>query len=123
MPASPAPLPDVGPAFLRGLDDVTPQGHGWLAECPICRGLLEIVRGPDRWQLHCDTCQELELVNWLNADLHDQHPSGDWSRRLWRAIVLAPSLPICKALLRGEDVPVSALDPLWCRRFGIRRAA
>lgn len=46
---------------------------------------------------------------------------GDhYSRRLWRAIMLSPTIEICEALLRGENVPTSQLDPLWVKRLGIR---
>lgn len=41
--------------------------------------------------------------------------------RLWRAFMLAPSIEVCEALLRGESVPVSRLDPVWVRRFGLKR--
>lgn len=41
-------------------------------------------------------------------------------RRLTRAVLLAPSLEICEALLRGERVPVSRLDPRWVKRYGLR---
>jgi len=49
-------------------------------------------------------------------------PEERWpdARRLWRAFMLAPSIEVCEALLRGESVPVSRLDPLWVRRFGIK---
>jgi hypothetical protein len=40
--------------------------------------------------------------------------------RLWRAFMLAPSLEVCAALLRGETVPVDRLDPAWVARFGRR---
>jgi hypothetical protein len=40
--------------------------------------------------------------------------------RLWRAFILAPSIEVCEALLRGESVPLSRLDPVWVRRFGIK---
>jgi hypothetical protein len=36
---------------------------------------------------------------------------------LWRAIMLSPDIATCEALLRNEDVPRSALDPLWRRRL------
>lgn len=39
----------------------------------------------------------------------------------WRAMMLAPDLPTCRALLRGEAVPVSRLDPRWLAEFGWRR--
>lgn len=41
------------------------------------------------------------------------------TRLIWRAMMLAPTLEICEALLRGEDVPRSALDPVWLKRFGL----
>ena len=43
----------------------------------------------------------------------------DACRRLWQAIVLSPRLEVCEALLRGEQVPRSALDPLWAKRFAL----
>jgi hypothetical protein len=42
--------------------------------------------------------------------------------RLWRAFMLAPSLEVCVALLRGESVPIDRLDAEWTRRFGRRPA-
>lgn len=44
------------------------------------------------------------------------------TRRIWTAMMLAPELETCRALLRGEQVPVDRLDPTWLERFG-RRAA
>ena len=43
--------------------------------------------------------------------------------RYWQAIMLARDLETCEALLRGEAVPVSRLDPVWMRRFGLRSSA
>lgn len=40
--------------------------------------------------------------------------------RLWRAFMLSPSIEVCEALLRGESVPLSRLDPVWVRRFGLK---
>ena len=37
--------------------------------------------------------------------------------RIWRALVLAPDIATCEALLRGEAVPLSRLDPLWAARL------
>lgn len=39
--------------------------------------------------------------------------------RLKKAVMLAPDLATCEALLRGEDVPISRLDPAWARRYGL----
>ena len=41
------------------------------------------------------------------------------TRRLWRAVCLAPTIEICEALLRDQDVPRSSLDPVWRKRFGL----
>lgn len=46
-------------------------------------------------------------------DHHDQ--------RFYRALMVSPTLSVCQALLRGEHVPTSALDPVWLARFGIRQ--
>jgi hypothetical protein len=40
--------------------------------------------------------------------------------RLWKAMVLSPTIEVCEALLRGEAVPVDRLDPAWALRFGLR---
>jgi hypothetical protein len=42
------------------------------------------------------------------------------ARRLWRALVLSPSLEVFDALLRGECVPVDRLDCDWVARLGRR---
>ncbi len=46
---------------------------------------------------------------------------SDELNRIWRAMMLAPRVEICDALLRGESVPVDRLDPEWAARFGKRR--
>jgi hypothetical protein len=40
--------------------------------------------------------------------------------RVGRAMMLAPSIEACEALLRGERVPLDRLDPEWLARFGRR---
>lgn len=42
------------------------------------------------------------------------------TRRLFAAMMLAPTVQVCEALLRGEQVPVDRLDATWLRRFGRR---
>lgn len=44
-------------------------------------------------------------------------------RKLARAVMLSPTLDVCEALLRGEHVPTSRLDPAWVRRYGMRESA
>lgn len=110
------------PPFLRSLDSVVEfPADGWAAECPICRGALIISRGIDRWNLDCDNCDGDEIADWLQADTRINSSADSASRRLWRAIVLSPKLETLIAMLDGQDVPVSALDPLWQRRFGMKR--
>jgi hypothetical protein len=41
-------------------------------------------------------------------------------RRVFRAMELAPTLHLCRELLRGEQVPTSRLDPDAVRRYGLR---
>lgn len=65
-----------------------------------------------------DALECIELEEQARAFLRD-----DYYHRLWRAIMLAPTLEICRALLRHEHVPISRLDPVWVRRFGLRRSA
>jgi hypothetical protein len=42
--------------------------------------------------------------------------------RTWLAMMLAPRVEICEALLRGEGVPLDRLDPEWVARFGRRES-
>ena len=60
-----------------------------------------------------DAQHALELTTHRNALDYPLH-------RLKRAILLSPTLEVCEALLRGERVPLSKLDPVWVRRYGIR---
>lgn len=110
----------AAPALLRALEHVLEAGAGWIARCPVwgCTELLTIE--PDhhagRWRLECDgEHTEQEIVEYLRCDTSlDQ----SYLRRLWRAVALAPTLGVCEALLRGQNVPRSALDALWARRLG-----
>lgn len=43
--------------------------------------------------------------------------------QIYKAVMLAPRIETCEALLRNEPVPVSALDPTWAKRFGLTRRA
>lgn len=38
---------------------------------------------------------------------------------LIRAVRLAPDLETCEAILRGERVPRSRLDPKWAKAYGL----
>lgn len=39
------------------------------------------------------------------------------TRIIWRAMMLTPKVEVCDALLKGQKVPKSALDPLWRKRY------
>jgi hypothetical protein len=39
-------------------------------------------------------------------------------QRIYQAMMLAPQVDVCDALLRGESVPPEHLDPDWVKRFG-----
>lgn len=57
------------------------------------------------------------LVRWRTSS------EARASRRLWRAVVLAPTLEVCEALLAGESVPVDRLDSHALARFRPKAAA
>ncbi len=68
---------------------------------------------------------QTELARLILAGLHDDlvdefelaQPDVDL---LGRAVLLAPTIETCEALLRGEQVPLDRLDPVQVRRFGRR---
>lgn len=45
---------------------------------------------------------------------------ADKANRIYRAIMLSPTLEVCCALLRHERVPLNRLDQEWVERFGLR---
>lgn len=45
------------------------------------------------------------------------------SQRIWRAMMLSPTVEVCDALLRGESVPLEKLNQDWCARFGLKAVA
>jgi hypothetical protein len=57
------------------------------------------------------------------ADIDTRRERREQSQRIWRAMMLSPSLEVCDALLRGENVPLEKLDPGWVARFGLRAVA
>jgi hypothetical protein len=50
----------------------------------------------------------------------DSHPGWEASRRMWKILMLSPTLEIFDALIRDEPVPLSRLDAQWAHRFGLR---
>lgn len=65
----------------------------------------------------------LENARYAVAEEARQRAEADraWCNRGWRAMMLAKDLDTCRALLAGESVPVSRLDPEWFLRFGGKR--
>ena len=53
----------------------------------------------------------------------DHEANTDISEAITKAMRLAPNTLVFRALLEGQEVPVSALDPAWAHRYGLRRAA
>lgn len=119
MPPVAATESTTGPAFLRALDHVLPTDSGWIAQCPVfgCPELLDITAGPFEWQFECDGEHTHEdVVDYLQCDTRLDPLEAN---RAWRALMLAPDLQTWAALLAGQPVPRTALDPLWLRRFGL----
>jgi hypothetical protein len=42
------------------------------------------------------------------------------ANRIWKALMLAPTVEVCRALLAGESVPIERLDPAAVARLGRR---
>jgi len=64
------------------------------------------------WQEYLDGCAQ-----------YAQTIAEDSTRRLWKAMQLAPNVVTCAALLRGERVPWQALDYFAGERYGVRAGA
>lgn len=60
---------------------------------------------------------------YLEAMLRDTNPDNlNWNtQRIWRAMTLAPNIGVFEALLANQDVPITALDQTWAKRFGLIR--
>jgi hypothetical protein len=59
----------------------------------------------------------------LAVELEEQARSEpEWVnyRRTWKALMLATTPDVWIALLDGQSVPISRLDPEWAARFGRR---
>jgi hypothetical protein len=61
----------------------------------------------------------LEAVENDPVRLRDESDWATQSRWLYKAMMLAPDLETFEALIRGEDVPRSRLDPEQAKRFGV----
>lgn len=90
--------------------------HDDPGRCPICEAWLEIRDlASGRVRLVCsEGCTNAELRAWLGLP-----PAVD-AERVWKCLMLARDLGTWAALLVGEPVPLSRLDPEWVERFGLR---
>lgn len=110
------------PAFLRALNHARETPTGWIAQCPAwgCDNLLEITVDGDHYHLACETHTHQDIVSYLDLTELELRTDPITASRAWRALMLAPTIEIWQALLDGQAVPVSQLDPLWARRFGLK---
>jgi len=65
-----------------------------------------------------ETDRLLEALAPVLAKYRDSKERNE-SLALIRAVRLARSLEVCEALLRGEKVPLSMLDPKWAKAYGL----
>jgi hypothetical protein len=71
---------------------------------------------PPSPRVHVRFDERGEIVEfWLRTPASDEE-----ARRGWRAMMLAPTLELCRALLAGEQVPLSQIRSEWVERFGLR---
>ena len=50
--------------------------------------------------------------------MNDSDRNADEGRLWLKALRLSPSLDVFEALLRGQSVPKSRLDPKWAKAYG-----
>jgi hypothetical protein len=80
---------------------------------------------------YLDADADWHLKQASRPETCERHPHGgpgcwhdatnDELRRLGKAVMLAPTLAICEALLRGERVPIDKLDPHYVALYGVRQ--
>jgi hypothetical protein len=86
----------LGVAESGGGRTPSPQGHA---------------RPPDGYDSWDDYMADIELAESFWRD--------EQTQRGLKAVQLAPSLAVCRALLAGQHVPVSQLDQRWRSRYGL----
>jgi hypothetical protein len=91
---------------------------------------LESYRASVERAYRCIEAGHVEVGLWVIASVHDRladavdaQSDHDYLDRVAQAMALAPTLDICRALLRGEAVPIELLDQGAVRRFGLRKEA
>lgn len=52
--------------------------------------------------------------------MNQQQSEYEIYQKQYKAMMLSPTLEICIALLRGEDVPMNLLDQEWVQKYGLK---
>ena len=100
-------------SVLQGDRRVSHRGGGSVdprAEA-VGRAIAELPAPPDG--------SETDTILAFSAPMRERLQAELWAR-VWRALVLAPTVEVFEALLRGESVPLSRLDADAVKRFGRR---
>jgi hypothetical protein len=63
---------------------------------------------------------ETDWLSTLTVLDNEQPADREWLRLVGMAVLLAPTVEIADALLRGESVPLDQLDQRWVRRYGMK---
>lgn len=72
----------------------------------------------DLGQVPDETDRLLEALEPVHERCRDTRARRE-SLALIKAVRLAPDLETAEAILRGERVPRSRLDPYWCKAYGL----
>lgn len=63
-------------------------------------------------------CQTCRLIAALDLDRYRDTKERRQSLFMLKCLRLSPDLETCEALMRGERVPRSRLDPEWVKAYG-----
>jgi hypothetical protein len=89
----------------------------------LLRDGTPLERPPVYWRPHVRPRYILEFDERGEVTRYERAPTDEECRRGWQAMMLAPTIEIYAALLRGEHVPLSSLDPQWVKRFYLRSSS
>lgn len=79
---------------------------------------LDVLRAPVHRIL--ELLRETDVEREIREERVRNEQAHYWAH-YWRAVMLSPRVEVCAALLRGESVPLEALDGEWVERFGRRK--
>lgn len=66
----------------------------------------------------CQDCRFWEAIG-PHVDKYRDTRERREAETILKAVRLAPALNVCEALLRGEPVPKTRLDPSWRKAYGL----